>query len=498
MKDGRSTTALAIVLLCCTWSGGGQANPTAEDPPMNVEFTEIDTNGFVINPIWTFQRTHVNDDPPFPAPFDLCGKFAVTNSDDPSHPSFGSPPCTSQPLSVDYPYGLHDFVCVNFGGNSGSLHGHVDWMPAQYSGTLFFGDVKPWIRLGDGDYNFALVPDNRAGLTRDNYLAVPGGRAAIGVEFDSAEINSQLGSKWWMQFKKGPNKIRHSLIDGKQGGGSRAIVWGLLGVDTEHFAHSELHPVYALAVEDPSSTSDDDIWHVLVRNWGNEGFCSQFSHDLERTSLQIVIPRAGARTATVTKADVASKPAGLNWSFAPIKNGAIFSFDLGDPTGKPQFDAEFHLKWTAQSPGANLMLSAAALGTAATKTRSEFTMSSPAPGDITVADDAAESFWNTLTPAQKQKVEAKMKISEEPTGGPARKRDATGFLRSPQDEFQFLLNPPAPVVAVRLALDKEKIMRDLYRSLLICDFEQEQAHWPLINQEQCAIVRKASPSEHRE
>lgn len=489
MKKFRGVFAAVLLMAACLIRLEG-AGP--DDPPMNIEFAAADTNGFPINPVWTFQRTHASDDPPFPKPLDLCGQFAVTDSNDPSHPSMGSPPCTTQDYSVDYPYGGHDFICVNFGGNQGSLHGHVDWRPVQYSGTLFFGDVRPWYRLGDGDYNFALVPDNRAGLTVDNYRAVPGGRAALGIEFDSAEVNHRIGSAWWTQFRKANNNTRHAMIDGDRGQGSRAIVWGLLGVDTEHYAHSELHPVYALAIEDPKSTSENDMWRVLVRNWGNEGFCSQFTHDVDSTTIKLLIPRLGARTVSVTSSEVTSNPKGLSWSFAPVKDGVLLTFEPGNAGAKPFFDGELHLKWTAEIPGANLMASTTTSSITTDKLQFELRIPVPEPGEDKVAEDAVEKFWNSLTPEQKQEAQDKLQVTEESTAGKARQVSPKGLQQSPQNRFQFLLRPSEALATSRPTLDKEKVKRDLLRSSLICDFEQSKGDWPLIREDQCEVVRRLS------
>src|SRR5258708_3694850 len=340
----RFLATVAVVLFVFTMVGG-HAKAANDDYLMNVEYSSLDENGFAKNPIWSFQSKHANDDPPFPSPMDLCDHFAVSNTDDPSHPSLGNPPCTNQPYTVDYPYGLHDFACVNFGGNAGSLHGHVDWLPAQYSGTLYWGSIKHWYQFGDGDFNFALAPEHGAGLTKDNFRAVSGGRAALGIEFDSAEIGSHWGTVWWKQLRKASNDQRKSMVDD-----SRAIVLGLLGVDTEHFAHSELHPIYALAIEDPHSTSEDDVWHFFVRNWGNEGFCSQFDHNLpQNLTMQIFLPRPGAKAGALSASDVSSDPKNLVWRFASVGQGVLVTFELGDATKKHLFDGEFHIRWTAES-----------------------------------------------------------------------------------------------------------------------------------------------------
>ena len=73
------------------------------------------------------------------------------------------------------------------------------------------------------------------------------------------------------------------MIDGRF-----AIVVGLAGLDCEHGCGTELHPVYGLAIrvnDDPS----DDTWAIFVRNWGNEGYCSQEQHLLDTTRLAFMI-----------------------------------------------------------------------------------------------------------------------------------------------------------------------------------------------------------------
>jgi hypothetical protein len=62
--------------------------------------------------------------------------------------------------------------------------------------------------------------------------------------------------------------------------GSYAIVTGLMGLDCEHSCSTELHPVWAMAVRVKSDPADV-VWAIFVRNWGNEGFCSQDQHYLD-------------------------------------------------------------------------------------------------------------------------------------------------------------------------------------------------------------------------
>ena len=479
----RFVTTIIFVLLVFT-TMAKDARAANDDHPMNVEYSSLDENGFAKNPIWSFQITHANDDPPFPAPLDLCDHFAVANTDDQSHPSLGNPPCTNQPFTVDYPRGFHDFACVNFGGNAGSLHGHVDWVPAQYSGILYWGSVNHWYQLGDGDFNFALAPEHGAGLTKDNFRAVAGGRVALGVEFDSAEVGSHWGSAWWKQFRKGSDEQRRALIDG-----SRAIVWGLLGVDTEHYAHSELHPVYAMAIEDPHSTSEDDIWHFFVRNWGNEGFCSQFDHALpDNATMQIFLPRPGAKGGVLSASDVSSEPRNLVWRFASVASGALLTLELGNATKKHLFDGEMHIRWTAESqgPGLNLVLSLP-VDTGLQLRARELGLTLP-PEEERTTEDATGQFWKKLTNAQKQEVSDKLGEDEPSHAGKALEVPPR-LAHLPKQPFAFIAPGPRPRLARTVEeVDQQKIDRDLVRSRLICRFEFEKQEWPVIRQDQCTAL----------
>lgn len=480
-----STSNIArVTLMALAFVNGTVAQTANDDHPMNVEYSSLDENGFAKNPIWSFQVTHANDDPPFPAPLDLCDHFAVANTDDPSHPSLGNPPCTNQPYTVDYPYGLHDFACVNFGGNAGSLHGHVDWLPAQYSGTLYWGSLKHWYQLGDGDFNFALVPEHGAGLTKDNFRAVAGGRAALGVEFDSAEVGSHWGTAWWKQLRKGPDQQRRNMVDG-----SHTLVWGLLGVDTEHYAHSETHPVYAIAIEDPHSTSEDDVWHFFVRNWGNQGFCSQFYHNLpDKLTMQVFLPRSGAKSGELLTSDVSSDPKNLVWRFASVEHGALLTFELGDATKRHLFDGEVHIRWTpeSQGPGLNLVLTPP-IDTGLQLRAQELTLNL-APDAERTAEDATEKFWTTLTEGQKAEVLSQLG-EEEPSNAGAALKAPSKLRQPPGKPFDFMApSPPAQLARTTTVLDESKIKRDLIRSQLICKFEAEQHEWALIKQDQCAAL----------
>jgi hypothetical protein len=63
-------------------------------------------------------------------------------------------------------------------------------------------------------------------------------------------------------------------------------------LDCEHDCRSEVHPVDGFAVE-ASDHADDNVWVMFVRNWGNEGFCSQFDHQMHFADNKITLMLPG-------------------------------------------------------------------------------------------------------------------------------------------------------------------------------------------------------------
>src|SRR3712207_9454422 len=88
----------------------------------------------------------------------------------------------------------------------------------------------------------------------------------------------------------------------------RAVVVGLVGLDSVHNIYSELHPVYGIAVnmnEEEAAENGETVvkstWLVFARDDGNEGSCSFKPHPLygpdhqPLTSLKLLIPRSEER-----------------------------------------------------------------------------------------------------------------------------------------------------------------------------------------------------------
>jgi hypothetical protein len=171
--------------------------------------------------------------------------------------------CTSQAPSDDLYSG------VTWAGSHCAwdpVGGHVDWTNATYSGKVFWDNYSgPW--WNDDDININLAPDHDAGITtQENKL--------IGLEFDQGETLDNYTTPFWANMET--NEDKNSLLD-EQLAGKRAVVTGVLGIDGVHNGYAEIHPVFALAIQNGETESGDGVdetWEFFVRNSGDEGGCS--------------------------------------------------------------------------------------------------------------------------------------------------------------------------------------------------------------------------------
>jgi hypothetical protein len=327
--------------------GGTGGHPAAFD----VFSTDFDPNGLPRNPAWQWEKDHPGT---HPDPLALCAGFPYLN---PSNTTlgvgFGTPPCTTQSPSVNGPSqgGFNDALCA-YDATHGLLHGHLNWWPVTAAGTILWVDHKDWTQTGDDDYDFTLTPVSATGLTTNNSHV--GGVATnpqvYVVEFDSDETVDHIDRGWWNDF--------HTAVDnngGKSGGapgamidGKEAIVLGLLGLDSEHGAYSELHPVYGMAIhvkDDPA----DDTWALLVRNWGDEGFCSQDEMAVPLSTLSLFLPRPGATGGTANTDQLFSNN-DSTVSVLTEPGGAVVTLDLGQPESGTLVHGTVHFAWT-MAPG---------------------------------------------------------------------------------------------------------------------------------------------------
>ncbi len=334
----------AWVTIIINRGGSPITTPTA---PFDLVWTNVDPNYMPFNPMWGYERANPGQ---HPNPATLCGGFALANN----QITFGSPPCTAQRPTINLPGGfsLNSFLCSH-DTPSGHLDGHLNWMAATFSGIIQWDNHKDWTKMDDDDYNFNFFPDTSTGLTTDNITNFH--YPMIETEFDSDETVDLIDKGWWNDFHKAvdrnggePGGVPGQMIDSH-----RTIIIGEFGLDAEHGAYSELHPVYGMAIEVQEGIASDDQWSFLVRNWGDEGYCSQGSVTLPGvTTLSFFIPMPGATGVTANTAELFQTHADGGTAYTPTvavtsaPGGAIITFDIGPPSAKTLVNGLVHFAWT--------------------------------------------------------------------------------------------------------------------------------------------------------
>jgi hypothetical protein len=337
-RSRRASMALAALLVCVAAYSNASvkgtpgipvtgANP-GQPPALHGAFELLpqlhtpaspqdDANCFLLNPQWGWQI----DNPV------VDGKLSLDNFPD----SISSKVCNedfsncvgdNHPPQKDEPPKLLCPMCSFGQKNHLRIHGHYNWFPATYTGTICFHNFS----YPDLDYTFSLKPDGRAGLTRWNapsekdedkqktcgpdghQLCIP---QVFHVEFDSRETVERFRTKDWTDFRADASPCNVVQIKScnqdkarKQIQLKRAVVIGLVGLDSVHNIYSELHPVYAIAIEmnpgtrAPNGTIKNNTWLIFARNDGYEGACSVSSHPLVKSpdsltpleNLKLLIP----------------------------------------------------------------------------------------------------------------------------------------------------------------------------------------------------------------
>jgi hypothetical protein len=345
----------------------------------------------------------------------------ITNHQLPDHSQCGggdpySSPCTTQPTSED-----HGFLCSY--GTLGIVDGHHNWVAGTYEGTIFWNDQSSWI--ADGDYNFRLVRPDEAGTTTENKTKTARGATlhSMKLEFSSGETIYQFGTPWWDRFHKAVDdnfSAANSMVVGADGNaGAFGIVSGLVGLDCPHTCASEIHPVWAMAIQvntDPA----DETWAVFVRRNGDEGFCSDQQHildDLTNDTFTFRLPwKPGATSVAMSPStDFESRLGQASGALGVAQNqGVLLSFTM--PTPPPfvpnqpwipeMVNGELHLKWTvpANATGGFHRPIDARMAVATTGTR-------PSGPVIEVAEDEPEDrlgqLFTAMTPAQRLTLTSK-------------------------------------------------------------------------------------------
>jgi hypothetical protein len=299
----------------------------------------FDLNGIALNPRWGYQTS----------PNLVCDPQQLCNPNQLSS-------CTTQSLEFDLPGLGESFQC---GRAANPLPGHTHWGPATYTGTIvWFEKSNP---IGDDDdYTMDL-------LTPDQYGALRGDNGNVHLEFSSDETIDHFTTAWWSDV--------HEAVDVSDGQGflkitargGHASATGMMGIDWVHQNGAELHPVWALAIQNSSG------WAFFVRNWGNEGYCSSHKHTFDSPTYTFTLPwefSYGAAGQKIPATDVSILPAEIHVYGIPFpqaqvtiykvqNEGVVVIFRLPPPpqfgpghSDGPFYEGQINLQWQF-APGTN-------------------------------------------------------------------------------------------------------------------------------------------------
>lgn len=312
------------------------ASPNEE---FNLVWSETDLNGLPHNPMWGLQQS-AHTEPPAATPGE-CIREPF------------KPACTVETVLVDKPGFPSNLLCVPFVPES-VVHGHVDWMPSEVTG------LGAWLNFADDwDYNLMLFPTDDSGAEMTNGFTLKnnssGASQYMEIEFASEETADSFVTPWWSHFRDVVRKldsksIEHELYPANDETLPRAVVVGLFGLDCEHDCRSELHPVYAMAVE-VSDDPSDNTWAIFVRNWGTGGFCSSYNDEIQlpNGTLQLLLPRKSHGTVAVDrqKTEFASiGPVPFPDVAQIVGKGTVLTFRLPPAGQQPLAEMFLHLNWT--------------------------------------------------------------------------------------------------------------------------------------------------------
>jgi hypothetical protein len=367
----RRAAIAAAALLLLLGAGGTPA-------PLTLVAAQRDANGYPLDPHWAYQELpdasragplyvenhcpseDTSADHPCAGRLLLadraCGNFVPQGAS----PSFDG--CTTDRVTVDerprpalwFFSGTIAYACYHLIDGPeellpGSVHGHIDWGPATFDGTLRFSDSNAVgsddgprgpsflkiLPIGDGDLDFMLEPlDGQAGLLAGNRTASHVGMLGndgLTIEMNLPEVLDPIsGSPFWSSFAQHlPQYARRVQTLPPM----PAIVIGLFGIDTKHLSHTELHPVYGLAVE-TQNTASVRVWDVFARNWGYEGSCSSALHVLEQgdePARQLTFTLAGSQGYTPDMQASYGNDAG-SWSVAGSPETIALTARLSAPS----------------------------------------------------------------------------------------------------------------------------------------------------------------------
>ncbi len=365
---------------------------------LDVVYDSLDPNGFPINPRWAAQDTSHPRHRRYPVVEKECGNFAVWQNRGPGFLK----DCTAQISAITFtraPWYVPTGICPFHD----SRPNHVNWRvgngkPERAAsvavGRIYYGDLS-----FDGDLDLFLRTPGDPGRTwGDRRVTNPSdtseGHRLTEVEFHVREVQRHMSRKggWW-------GRLAGELVDAEREreernpaevlNGLAAVVTGIFGVDGVHASHSEIHPVFAMAVRFQTD-SLHDRWAVFARNWGSEGMCSSRNEtlDLPDNRITVWIPwRRGATGADVRwdgKAVVASTD-------SPV----IVRIPLRRPSQHMVAEGELHITWRGPVARDTLRRDSAL-----------------AWEELKNPEELAEQEYERLRPAQREAVDAEVAIYE--------------------------------------------------------------------------------------
>jgi hypothetical protein len=420
------------------------------DLNLDLFWKTTDPNGFPFNPDWRarshtafVQGNHVDLTKACPA----CAPFPddPTNFEDETcwrH-------CTTFPTTSD-----GGLLCTA---------GHINWLPAAtYDGRLEFNDYSARGLFSgifaDDDYNFVLRSTGDAG-----YVALD----ELQSEMSFLETVDRFQSPFWKHFGDLVDQVPGDDLSAPRAlfAGRYAIVIGLLGLDVQHDAHTELHPIYAMALrrtENPILQTVDpkrDCWAIFARNWGNEGFCSNHDHPLPVDHITLHLPApVGATAVTEISRDFKSSGTTAVSEVGLVEDGAEITMFLGRPDDRTHVNGEVCLSWAAP-PGAQPPRVAAA---------------APGPAGPTLDEDEFPGI-DLLTPAQV----AEIRRSLPATPSREKRLDMLVPKRVPLVHVKALI--PATVGPERVGrVDVQKVARQRQIQSRICQLLRGHPQRPKI------------------
>ncbi len=320
--------------------------------PFDLVAEGVDDNLLPLNPRWGLQTKSGTGLPDAKS----CGSLTNLLNGAYGCEQLADLPCAHQITYLDCPH--RPVYTPDKAFHATCIAPHVNWFGATYQGTIKWENHSCTLPCGDDDYNMTLERDDRAASTTAN-------PDNIGLEFDSDETIDHFDdptTRWWSGFRRdvdadGCKNSSPPCLDNTVGSrarridGSFAIVTGLVGLDCEHECHTEVHPVWALAINVQHAV-DGDLWAFFVRNWGNEGFCGTSQHfiDFPNNKYTFRLPWKPGKTSV----DVISKSFHAYHTTKPEPTvrkvpgeGVFVTFTLDAPKEDgSMWDGELRLKWS--------------------------------------------------------------------------------------------------------------------------------------------------------